>query len=139
MLKSGTHEIIENDSLLPYISIVLGMSLPEKNRQKMIEILSSDRFLTSFGYATESPSSLFYRSDGYWRGPIWAPSTMLLLDGLHRCGEKKLVSKVAERFAKMTEKSGFAENFDALTGAGLRDRAYTWTSSAFLIIVHEYL
>ena len=139
VLKSGTHEIIENDSLLPYISIVLGMSLPEKNRQKMIEILSSDRFLTSFGYATESPSSLFYRSDGYWRGPIWAPSTMLLLDGLHRCGEKKLVSKVAERFAKMTEKSGFAENFDALTGAGLRDRAYTWTSSAFLIIVHEYL
>lgn len=139
VLKSGTHEIIENDSLLPYISIVLGMSLPEENRKKMAEVLASDKFLTAYGYATESPKSQYYRSDGYWRGPIWAPSTMLLLDGLYRCGEKELVREAAERFAAMTTSSGFAENFDALTGEGLRDRAYTWTSSAFLVMTHKYL
>jgi hypothetical protein len=26
-----------------------------------------------------------------------------------------------------------------MRGAGLRDRAYTWTSSVFLILAHEYL
>ncbi|WP_188196411.1 hypothetical protein [Nonomuraea sp. SYSU D8015] len=29
---------------------------------------------------------------------------------------------------------GFAENFDARTGEGLGDRAYTWTASAHLIL-----
>jgi hypothetical protein len=30
--------------------------------------------------------------------------------------------------------SGFAENFDAMTGAGLRDRAYSWTAAAYLAL-----
>jgi hypothetical protein len=39
----------------------------------------------------------------------------------------------------MTEQSGFAENYDALTGEGLRDRAYTWTASTAMILVSEIL
>ena len=39
----------------------------------------------------------------------------------------------------MVRTSGFAENFDAVSGEGLRDRAYTWTASAFLAMAHEYL
>ena len=76
---------------------------------------------------------------GYWRGPIWAPSTMILLDGLWECGEKDLVKDIAGRFCRMVEKSGCAENFDAQTGEGLRDRAYTWTASAMLVMAEEYL
>jgi putative isomerase len=37
----------------------------------------------------------------------------------------------------MAARSGMAENFDAITGEGLRDPAYTWTSSVFLIFAHE--
>ena len=96
-------------------------------------------FLTKWGLATEEPCSERYVADGYWRGPIWAPSTMLILDGLCQCGEMELVRDIAERFAEMFVKSGSAENYNALTGEGLRDRAYTWTSSAFLVMCHEYL
>jgi hypothetical protein len=32
-----------------------------------------------------------------------------------------------------------AENFNALTGAPLRDRAHTWSASVFVILAHEYL
>jgi hypothetical protein len=38
----------------------------------------------------------------------------------------------------LCEKSGFAENFDAETGTGLRDRAYTWTASSYLIFAASY-
>jgi putative isomerase len=34
----------------------------------------------------------------------------------------------------MAARSGMAENYNALTGAGLRDRAYTWTASVFLLL-----
>ncbi len=39
---------------------------------------------------------------------------------------------VAECFCRLCETSGMAENFDALTGAGLRDRAFAWTSAVYL-------
>lgn len=138
-VKNVTHEVIETDSLILFESIVLGKRLPADIRENMIRVLKSDKFLTDFGYATESTVSKYYVSDGYWRGPIWAPSTMILLDGLYQCGEEELVKNVADKFAMMIQKSGCAENFDALTGEGLRDKAYTWTSSAFLVMTHEYL
>ena len=40
---------------------------------------------------------------------------------------------------EMVSSSGFAENFNAVTGEGLRDRSYTWTASAFLVMCHEFL
>ena len=59
--------------------------------------------------------------------------------GLRRCGEREFARDMARRFADMACRSGFAENFDALTGEGLRDRAYTWTASAFLAMAEEVL
>ncbi|MEP6480659.1 MAG: glycogen debranching protein, partial [Rhodoglobus sp.] len=78
-----------------------------------------------------------YEDDGYWRGPIWAPSTVLIEDGLRRSGHVDIANRVSERFRALCEMSGFAENFDAITGAGLRDRAYTWTASAYLVLARE--
>ena len=70
--------------------------------------------------------------DGYWRGPIWAPSTLLIVEGLAAIRATLSWPKTWRAgSATMAAKSGFAENFDALTGAGLRDRAYTWTRPAF--------
>ncbi|SHF62286.1 Glycosyl hydrolase family 63 C-terminal domain-containing protein [Caldanaerobius fijiensis DSM 17918] len=135
---SGTHEVVESQSLLPYISIILGKKLPENVLNRLISELKEDgSFITPYGFATENIKSPYYESDGYWRGPIWAPSTMLLIDGLKASGEEDYAKEVSRRFVDMASKSGFAENYDALTGEGLRDRAYTWTSSVFLILAHE--
>jgi hypothetical protein len=94
-------------------------------------------FLTAWGPATELPQSPDYEADGYWRGPIWAPSTLLLEDGLRRSGAAATADTVSARFRRLCETSGFAENFDALTGEGLRDRAYTWTAATYLILARE--
>lgn len=138
-IQCSTGEIVENQSLLPYEVLVLGKALPQPIREAIIAVLKSDRFLTTHGFATESPASPLYRDDGYWRGPIWAPSTMLLVDGLEQCGEMELAREVARRFADMVCTSGFAENFDARTGVGLRDLAYTWTASVAIVLAKDYL
>ncbi|MEV4727753.1 MGH1-like glycoside hydrolase domain-containing protein, partial [Micromonospora humida] len=88
--------------------------------------------LTTHGLATEPTDSPRYLADGYWRGPIWAPSTVLVEDGLRRAGHTALADEISRRFLALCERSGFAENFDAETGKGLRDRAYTWTASSYL-------
>lgn len=136
---SRSHEEVVSDSLILYLPILLGKKLPAEIREHLIGELKGGRFLTAHGFATEAVNSPYYDPDGYWRGPIWAPSTLLLVEGLSECGEKEFAAKVAECFCDMVRKNGCAENFNALTGEGLRDKAYTWTSSVFLILAHEYL
>ena len=133
-------QVETGDSLLLFMPIVLGKRLPSDIRKKLIEGLKDEsRFLTKNGLATESISSSYYIPDGYWRGPIWAPSTMLLIDGIRAAGEEDFAEELAQRYCKMTTQNGMAENFDALTGEGLRDRAFTWTSSVFLMLANDYV
>ncbi|MDF2989795.1 MAG: glycogen debranching enzyme [Microbacterium sp.] len=120
----------------------------------LLPVLAADRFsaavsdalatriaahLTQWGPATQLVETPEYEDDGYWRGPIWAPSTMLIEEGLRRSGHVELADTINERFRALCERSGFAENFDAQTGEGLRDRAYTWTASVYLVFAHEHL
>jgi glycogen debranching enzyme len=122
-------------SLLNLMPITLGEDLPSGVLGSMVDGLADH--LTDWGLATEAVQSEHYRSDGYWQGPIWAPSTVLLEDGLRRAGNVQLADDVSHRFRQLCEKSGFAENFDAVTGDGLRDRAYTWTASAYLTLAGD--
>lgn len=137
---ANSHQPIESKSLLTYMPVILGRRLPADIIASMVSDLKEEgKFLTAFGFATESTDSLSYAADGYWRGPIWAPSTMIIIDGLAEAGEIEFVKQIARRFCDMAKKNGMAENYDALTGEGLRDRAYTWTSSVFLILANQYL
>ena len=119
-------------SLLDLMPIVLGADLPADLSATLAARISGH--LTAHGLATEPVDSADYAADGYWRGPIWAPATVLIEDGLRRAGHPELADTISRRFRALCEKSGFAENFDAQTGAGLRDRAYTWTASGYLIL-----
>ena len=135
-----SHETIAADSLILYLPLLLGKRLPDEVIRHLVDDLKDpNRFLTEHGLATEHPTSPYYQADGYWRGPIWAPSTMLLVDGLNAVGEREFARELSRRFCALVARSGMAENFDALTGEGLRDRAYSWTSSVFLLLANEYL
>jgi glycogen debranching enzyme len=87
----GQTDTVESESLINNIPMILGRRLPKKLLSQLVSDLGSEgRFLTEFGLASESPRSPKYEADGYWRGPIWAPSTYLIFDGLVDAGEKEL-------------------------------------------------
>lgn len=126
---------VESESLIPWLPIILGQRLPEDLRIALSSGIEGH--LTEWGLATEKVDSPQYRADGYWQGPIWAPSTWLAVTGLDRAGFGELADTIAERFCRLCARSGFAENFDAVTGEPLCDRAYTWTSSVFLLLAER--
>ncbi len=139
--RCHSHETIKpRSSLMTVMPLILGPELPESVQSVLIQRLESE-FLTPYGLATEAPGSPYYEADGYWLGPIWAPTTYLLVDGLARSGRRDLAEAIARRFCDMVQNTaqGCYENFDALSGAGLRAPGYTWTSSVQLLLMHEYL
>ncbi|WP_369250783.1 amylo-alpha-1,6-glucosidase [Streptomyces sp. R41] len=125
-----------SSSLLDLMPIALGEHLPEHVAKSMAARIEAH--LTPYGLATELPTSPHYRPDGYWRGPIWAPATVLVEDGLRRSGHHRLADEISARFRALCESHGFAENFDALAGTGLRDRAYTWTAGSYLLLAEAH-
>ncbi len=125
-----------SDSVFTCLPIILGRRLPEAMRAGLTDEIC--RHLTPWGPATEHPASRLYDAKGYWRGPIWAPPTLILAEGLRAAGEPALAAEVARRFCNLCRVAGaFAENFDALTGQPLCDPAYTWTSSVFLTLARS--
>jgi glycogen debranching enzyme len=126
-----------SESLLTALPIVAGARLPRDVADALVAQIRG--LLTTQGLATEPVESERYEPDGYWRGPIWAPSTFLVENGLRSAGFLDLADEVSARFRALCERSGFAENFDAQTGHGLRDRAYTWTAAVYLILAGEYV
>ncbi len=138
--QSGTHRTSpRGDSLYPYLPLVLGRRLPKPVFREMAGQLKRDHFLlTPYGLATESVASACYDADGYWRGPIWAPPMLFIILGLRDGGDPEFAAELAKRFMRLCRQSGMAENFNALTGEGLRDPAYTWTASVYLILASQY-
>lgn len=134
-----TNSVIDGGSLLLLQPLMLGARLPSHILTALVSRLETGGFITPFGLATESTASEKYTSDGYWRGPVWAPSTLLIVDGLKRAGETELAAKIARAFCNAFQIGGSAENFNALTGAANRDTAYSWTASVFLVLASEYL
>ena len=138
--QSRTHIYDENPtSLLSLMPLVLGEHLPQEVTEQLTARLTRD-FLTENGLATEMPDGGKYEPDGYWRGPIWAPTTYLLIDGLRRGGRAELARTVAGRYCRMSARiaRGNYENFDALTGLGRRAPGYTWAASVYMLLHLEY-
>lgn len=132
-----TREVIESKSLINCMPIILGNKLPSDIMHKLTcKLLSSDYF-TDYGFATESIHSEYYVSNGYWRGPIWAPVSLLIIDGLYRSGKKEESLLATKNFLKLVSVGGMAENFDAITGEGLDDTSFTWTASVFLLLLNK--
>lgn len=134
---SRTHECDENPtSLITRVPLVLGHLISPEKRRIIIQDIK-DMFLTDFGMATEAVRGPYYKDDNYWRGAIWAPYTMLMVDGLMDAGEKELALDIARRFCDMVAftAEGDYENFNALTGQGLRACGYTWTSSVNILLL----
>ena len=125
--------------LIDWMPIAAAHRLPGEIRDALAEHLMKGGHRTRFGLASEAPGSPEYRSEGYWRGPIWAPVMLLITDGLRRCGETEAAGALARDFCEAVLKGGMAENFDALSGRGLVDPAFTWTSSVFLHFAGRYL
>lgn len=138
---SRTHAWQENcKSLLLHMPILLGEQLDLEKANKIADTLKK-KFLTRYGLATEAPDSARYQPDGYWRGPIWAPSTYLIIDGLRRRGFTDLAREIAMKYLSLsadTAKGNF-ENFNAITGEGQRAPGYTWSASVFLLLYNEYV
>ena len=126
--------------MLLYIPLILGERLPEDLRKTMLDkLLTSGKFITDYGIASEPVDSEYFIEDGYWRGAIWPPTAFIMTELLMKNGKTEEALKNAESFCDLCAERGFYENYSAIDGRGLRDSGFTWTDSVFIILLRDYL
>lgn len=130
-------KIIESQSLQLFLPLVLGKRLPSFITKQLLLLLYNGGYVTKFGLASESVNSPFYRAKGYWRGPIWPAPTLLIYESLKACGFKKEAQDIKRKFFDLVNLSGFAENFDAMTGEGYHDFHFSWTASVYFSLLQD--
>ena len=135
---ASTGKAAPSQSLINYVPLMLGKQLDAKLSQNMVADLQlGGRYFTDFGLASEAIDSLKYKYDGYWRGPIWAPTNYQLFCGLNDMGNKALAKTIAHRFCEMCAiDTSFSENYDPLTGKGIQAPGVCWTPAVFMLFAH---
>ncbi len=137
-IHSNTGDIVTCDSLVPYGILILGDLLPERIRKACVNVLKSEKFRTPYGFATEAIDSTLYQDELRWRGPVWPPALLLILEGLAKCGEEEFAREEAEKYIRMVREKGLAENYNARTGDCIGPYIHTWTASTYLVILREF-
>lgn len=123
-------------SLILRLPVLIGYRLEKDVMDQLVSDLEAN-FETKYGLATESVNSPYYKENGYWLGPIWAPVTYLFIDALKKNGYVEAGNRLRDKFLELTLIGGMAENFDPHSGKGLVDTSFTWTSSVFLLLLAD--
>ncbi len=121
--------VVDSMSILELTPLLISEKF--ENEVKLNLMKNFDNFYTEHGVASESPKSSFYVNDGYWRGPIWAPTTCLIYLGLINSNQEQIAKELRMKYIKLCDEYGYAENFNALTGEGLRDKSFAWTAAVY--------
>ena len=119
-----------------YLPLVIGYRFPKAVREQLVKQLL-ETFETPYGIATEAPDSPYYKKGGYWLGPVWAPTTYLMIDALRENGYVTEAKRIAEKFCRLTEIGLMSENYDPFTGVGYDDPAFSWPSCVLLQLLEE--
>ncbi len=85
-------------------------------------------FRGEWGIRTVSRSEPSYRSDGFWRGPVWMAPHWFLYKGLMSYGFAEEANEIRTLSRALLEKSGFREYFNPETGEGYGAEEFTWGS-----------
>ncbi len=130
----------------------LWAGIPDRKKaSKLIDHLSSPReFWGRYGiptvafddpkHLTPQPAWMCSKDPYYWRGTIWAPTTVLTFEGLRRYGRKDLARRLALKWMELVEKSGFAEYFYPEGRPGRANpEDFGWTAAATIYLAREIL
>jgi len=85
------------------------------------------------GVPSTAPFSSDFESKRYWRGPVWAVINWLVAGGLRKNRLAELAAIIEGNTVHVIERAGFCEYFDPLTGEGLGDNTFSWTSAKLRI------
>lgn len=110
-----------------FAPLFAGLYTPEEAKALVeTHFHNKETFHSEFGIRTVSREEPSYRSNGFWRGPIWFAPHWFIYKGLKDYGFHEEAGWIKEVSTKLIEKHGFREYFDPETGKAYGAHNFTW-------------
>lgn len=110
-----------------FIPLFAGMYTPEEAEVLVrTHLKNPDTFYSPYGIRTVSKQEPSYRSNGFWRGPIWFAPHWFLHKGLTDYGFHEEARWIKETSIELIAKHGFREYFDPESGKAYGAHNFTW-------------
>lgn len=110
-----------------FAPLFAGLYTPEEAKALVeTHFHNKETFHSEFGIRTVSREEPSYRSDGFWRGPVWFAPHWFIYKGLKDYGFHEEAGWIKEVSTKLIEKHGFREYFDPETGKAYGAHNFTW-------------
>lgn len=87
---------------------------------------NTESFRSLFGIRTVSKQEPSYRTDGFWRGPVWFAPHWFIYKGLQAYGFAEEAKWIRDTSLELVDRHGFREYFNPETGAAYGARDFTW-------------
>lgn len=121
------HVKIKIDTWAHLAPMFADLYTPAEARAVVTKYLSNEDTLKSkFGVRSVSKQEESYRSDGFWRGPVWLAPQWFIYKGLRSYGFLQEADWVKSAMYHNVEQSDFREYFNPETGEALGARDFTW-------------
>lgn len=121
------HEKIKVHTWAHFIPMFADLYTPQEADVVVRTYFRDDQtFRSRFGIRSVSKTEHSYRSDGFWRGPIWLAPQWFMYKGLRAYGYKEDAQFIKDTMYQNVEASNFKEYFNPETGEGLGASDFTW-------------
>lgn len=125
-LNANTH--IETATWALFMPLYGGL-LTQTEADELVRswLLNTERFWTTFPVpSTSVHEASFDPDDGFWRGPVWMAPNWFIYKGLTRYGFDDVARDIKSRTEELLACSGFREQYNPHTGAGIGATNFTW-------------
>ncbi len=120
-------------SLLPLFSHEISQEKAALLAANIREVINQNPLI--YMVPSTFPGQASFEPVRYWRGPVWIIINTLLADGLYHYGYHALAKRVSLDglklvYQSLSDREGFYEYFDPLTGRGLGSPLQSWTAAS---------
>ena len=112
---------------------VLCALLVDPRPEAFVQLIDPTAFGAAYGPTGVHRGEPTYSGTGYWRGPSWPQVDYLLWVAERRAGRPDVAGALAEGLIAGAAASGFAEYWDADTGAAGGAVPQSWTTLAWVV------
>lgn len=110
-----------------FVPLFAGLYTPEEAKELVrTHFHDPATFHAPYGIRTVSKLEPSYRSNGFWRGPIWFAPHWFIYKGLKDYGFEEEARWIREASVGLIKKHGFREYFDPETGKPYGAHNFTW-------------
>jgi putative isomerase len=122
-VKKETMEKIPVATISSWLPLAAGIPTKEMAK-RMAEVLATDSWQTPLPVPTVDRKDPRWKSNDFWRGDAWPPTSYQIASGLAAYGYTELAATIADKNVENAIKNGLSEHYDSVTGQPLGVRDY---------------